>query len=67
MSDEPIPRPRGLIEHLFATLIDLLPDYFYVHDLDMRLVYVKAPGAGHAERRDDRRFGPPFQLSAGIA
>ena len=40
MSDDTIERAGELGEGLFSMLIDLLPDYFYVSDSDMRVVYV---------------------------
>jgi len=40
MSDEAIGKTAGLGEGLLSTLIDLLPDYFYVNDSEMRFVYV---------------------------
>jgi len=61
MSDEPIEKKGGLGENLFSTLIDLLPDYFYVHDLDMRLVYVNKAIADYFGLPKDQIVGKKFE------
>src|SRR3954469_16806834 len=57
MSDQARERQGTPLEHLFATLIDLLPDYFYVHDLDMRLVYVNKASADYYGLPKDQIVG----------
>jgi PAS domain S-box-containing protein len=45
MSEKAIGKAGGLGESVLATLLDLLPDYFYVTDAALRLVYVNKTAA----------------------
>ena len=60
MSDEAIGKAGGLGEGLFSMLIDLLPDYFYVIDSDMRVVYVNTTAADYFGRPKDQIVGKEF-------
>src|SRR5271157_6587041 len=61
MSDEAIGKAGGLGEGLLSTLIDLLPDYFYVSDADMRVVYVNKTAAEYFRLTKDEIVGKKFQ------
>lgn len=50
MDHEAIGKGDGLGEGLFSMLLDLLPDYFYVNDSDMRVVYVNKTAADYFGR-----------------
>src|SRR4051812_5625640 len=47
MNDKAIGKADGLGEGLFPMLIDLLPDYFYIYDSDMRVVYANQTAADY--------------------
>src|SRR4051794_34362634 len=47
MNNEAIGKAGGLDEGLFSMLVDLLPDYFYIVDSDMRVVYVNKTAADY--------------------
>jgi phosphoserine phosphatase RsbU/P len=61
MSDEAIGKAGGLGEGLFSTLIDLLPDYFYVIDSDVRVVYVNKTAADYFGLPKDEIVGKDFK------
>ncbi len=61
MSDEAIGKAGGLGEGLFSTLIDLLPDYFYVVDSDVRVVYVNKTAADYFGLPKDEIVGKAFK------
>jgi PAS domain S-box-containing protein len=61
MSEEPIRKAGWLGEGLLSTLIDLLPDYFYVSDADMRVVYVNKTAADYFRLPKDEIVGRKFQ------
>ena len=61
MSEEEIGKVGGLGEGLLSTLIDLLPDYFYVSDADMRVVYVNKTAADYFGLPKDEIVGKEFK------
>src|SRR5882762_2559496 len=61
MSDEVIGKAVGLGEGLISTLIDLLPDYFYVVDSDVRVVYVNKTAADYFGLPKDQIVGQEFK------
>ena len=61
MKDEVIEKTGGLGEGLFSTLIDLLPDYFYVVDSDVRIVYVNKTAADYFGLPKDQIVGKEFK------
>jgi PAS domain S-box-containing protein len=61
MSDEAIGKAVGLGEGLFSMLLDLLPDYFYVIDSDVRVVYVNKTAADYFGLPKDEIVGKDFK------
>jgi PAS domain S-box-containing protein len=61
MSDEPFEKKGRLGEKLFSKLFDLLPDYFYIHDFDMRLVYVNKATADYFGLPKDQIVGKKLE------
>ena len=47
MNEEMIRQSSRIGDGLMSTLLDLLPDYFYVADADMRLMYVNKTAADY--------------------
>jgi PAS domain S-box-containing protein len=60
MNDEAIGKADGLGEGLFSMLFDLLPDYFYIYDSDMRVVYVNKTAADYFGLPKDEIVGKKF-------
>jgi PAS domain S-box-containing protein len=60
MKDEAAGKGRSHGERLFAMLLDLLPDYFYVIDSDMRVAYVNKPVADYFGLPKDEIVGKKF-------
>jgi PAS domain S-box-containing protein len=48
-------------ESLFAMLVDMLPDYFYVSDSEMRVVYVNKPAADYFGLPKEELVGKRFE------
>src|SRR5271165_4208798 len=61
MSDEAVGKASGLGEGLLSMLIDLLPDYFYVIDSDVRVVYVNKTAADYFGLPKDELVGKEFK------
>src|SRR3954452_7858640 len=61
MNDEAIGKADGLGEGLFSMLFDLLPDYFYVYDSDMRVVYVNTTAADYFRLPKDEIVGKIYK------
>src|SRR5437763_4978499 len=66
MNDEAIGKADGLGEGLFPMLIDLLPDYFYIYDSDMRVVYVNQTAADYFGLAKDEIVGKKYADSNGL-
>jgi PAS domain S-box-containing protein len=60
MSDGAIGKAGSLGERLFSLLLDLLPDYFYVSDSDLRVVYVNKTAADYFGLPKDEIVGKRF-------
>ena len=60
MSDGVIQNAGRIGEGLLSTLLDLLPDYFYVADADMRLVYVNKTAAEYFQVPNHQIVGKAF-------
>jgi PAS domain S-box-containing protein len=61
MSHETIGKAAALGEGLLSTLIDLLPDYFYVIDSDVRMVYVNKTVADYFGLPKEEIVGREFK------
>jgi PAS domain S-box-containing protein len=61
MSDDAVGKTGELGERLLAMLLDLLPDYFYVSDADMRVVYVNKTAADYFRLSKAEIVGKKFQ------
>ena len=61
MNDEAIGKADGLGEGLFSMLFDLLPDYFYIYDSDMRVVYVNTTAADYFRLPKDEIVGKTYK------
>jgi sigma-B regulation protein RsbU (phosphoserine phosphatase) len=60
MGDKAIGKGK-LGETLFAMLVDMLPDYFYVSDSDMRVVYVNKTAADYFGLPKEEIIGRKFE------
>lgn len=59
-NDGPIGQTGGIGEGLLSSLIDLLPDYFFIADSEMKLVYVNQTAAEYFGVPKDRIVGKRF-------
>ena len=60
MNDDAIGKADGLGEGLLSMLIDLLPDFLFICDSDMRLVYVNKAASDYFGVPKDRIAGKSF-------
>lgn len=61
MNDEGMGQVDRLGESLLSLLFDLLPDYFYVYDSQMRVVHVNKTAADYFARPNGEIVGKPFE------
>src|SRR5271167_1893942 len=60
MKDKLIGKADRIGEGLLSTLLDLLPDYFYVADSEMRIVYVNETAARYFKLPKNEIVGKSF-------
>ena len=60
MNNEATGKAGGLDEGLFSMLVDLLPDYFYIVDSGMRVVYVNKTAADYFRLPKNEIVGKKF-------
>ncbi len=60
MSNDAVGKPDEPCDSLFSTLIDLLPDYFYICDSQMRVVYANKTAADYFGLPKDQIVGRKF-------
>lgn len=60
MNQAPTPGAGGVSESLFAMLLDLHPDHFYILDSNVKIVYVNKSTGAHFRLPKDQFVGKSF-------